>query len=268
MKLKSLKCGLSLLITALPAVSRGSALLIKNESKQQITFISQMIYRGQALTPRIAYDSTLEMTSLWNESRGRVRYRGREYSANFIFSYVVDQNHRYVDSGSCAENFVKIENPARGGDRSFYAMAGRFGTFFTSDDLGRSTTTAHEYGHGLGLDHDDYNQLYAAVPGIMFARGTLVRPEFQWNPLAVAGTAGGSIKPHHRHVRAQDLKKLNLEAIDFAAGVGCIGEGSPKLVTLTNIVKPEPRKPAAMMLNEGFLSPDVGEERDAEAHDH
>jgi hypothetical protein len=268
MKLKSLSYCFSFSALVLPVVSEASALLIKNEAKGQITFVSQMIYRGRALTQKIARDSTLEITSLWNESKGKVKYRGREYSAKFVFSYVVDPGLRYVDSGSCAENFVSIENPARQGDRSFYGMSGRFGTFFTSDDLGRSTTTAHEYGHGLGLDHDDLDQLHASVPGIMFARGTLVKPEFQWNPLAVPGAAGGSIKPHHRRVRAMDLKKLNLDSINFAAGVGCLGDGLARAVSLANVVQPEARIPGVPLLSENFYSPEVSEELESEAHDH
>ena len=268
MKLKSLNSSLFLSSLFLPMVSEASALLIKNEAKGQITFVSQMIYRGRALTPKIARDSTVEMTSLWNEAKAKVRYRGREYLAKFVFSYVLDPNHRYVDSGSCAENFVKIENPAHQGDRSFYGLAERFGTFFTSDDLGRSTTTAHEYGHGLGLGHDDYDQIGTDVPGIMFARGTLVRPEYQWNPQAEPGEAGGSIKPHHRRVRAIDLRKLKLESITFSAGVACLGAGLAKGVTLSNVAQPVPIVSHTSLLQETFDSPDVNEERESEAHDH
>ncbi len=259
---------LLLVLSLIPAMAQASALLFKSEKKEEITFVSQMIYRGGALTAKNARDSTLEMTSLWNESRGSVRYRGRLYKAKFIFSYVMDPYQRYVDSGSCAENHVKIENPVKEGDRSFYRLAGRFGTFFTTDDLGRSTTTAHEYGHGLGLDHDDYDQVTTAVPGIMFARGTLVRPEYQWNPFAVAGAPGGSIKPHHRRVRVIDLLKLNLESVNFAGGVGCLGEGIAKTVALANVVKPVPVKPSSQTLHENFYSPDVNEERESEAYDH
>ncbi len=268
MKRKSLILVPSLMLLLAPGLSKGSALVAKNEQKGEITFFTQLIYRGKALTEALARASSLEIATLWNESRGTVRYRGRDYRAKFVISQVVDRYHRHPDSGSCAENVVQIEQPAQAGDRSFYAMSGRFGTFYTSDDLGRSSTAAHEYGHGLGLDHDDLDQRNASVPGIMFARGTLVRPEFQWNPLAGAGAPGGSIKPHHRKVRAVDLQKINLDQVNFAGGVGCLGSGILRAVRVAEVVKPEPRMRLELNLHEGYLSPEISEELESEAHDH
>ncbi|MBU6153417.1 MAG: hypothetical protein KGP28_03855 [Bdellovibrionales bacterium] len=269
MKSISLNHASALLVLLIPALSEGSALLMKDEKKREITFFTRFIYRGKAMTPKLALDSTREIASLWNESKGSVMYRGREYRAKFVFSYATDAGNRMPDSGSCAENHVMIEAPAARGDRSFYSMSGRFGTFYTSDDLGRSTTTAHEYGHGLGLDHDPYEQLNAGVPGIMFARGTLVKSRYQWNPSAAPGAAGGSIKPHHRRVRAEDLRKLNVDSVGFVGSVGCLGDGVLRMVSMSNPVLPEP-VPASVqhLLESSPFSPDLSEEMDSEAHDH
>jgi hypothetical protein len=251
-----------------PEFTSASALVIKREERGEMLFVSKIIYRGGALDARMARESTVEMTSLWNESQGLVSYQGRQYRARFLFSQVLDPRNEYKDSGSCAENFVAIENPSRPGDRSFYGLGGRFGTFYTSDELGRSTTASHEYGHGLGLNHDAFNQKDAEIPGIMFARGTLVQSKFQWNPLAASGAPGGSIKPHHRRVRGEDLAKIDLQGVRFERELGCLGHGSARWVALGELVKPRHIPEAGVLQHEAVRSPEVQEELEAEAHDH
>ena len=45
-----------------------------------------------------------------------------------------------------------------------------------------STTAAHEYGHTLGLQHPaDLDLRGKGIPGIMYPRGTLVDPQFQYD---------------------------------------------------------------------------------------
>jgi len=258
-----------LTLVLIPALAEASALVMKNDRKREVTFITQLNYRGRALTAKLARDASIEISALWNESKGTVRYQGAEYRARFVISYGVEGGWFHPwDSGSCADNYVNIENPVNSYDRSFYQLFGRTGTFYTSDDLGRSTTTAHEFGHGLGLEHDDYDQTTAAVPGIMFARGTFVKPQYQWNPTAIPGAPGGSINPKFRKVRAVDLKKLKLDALQFVNGYACLGEGVPTVVPLMNVI-PEGVKPLQYPLfHESVSNPSVESERQSEAHDH
>jgi hypothetical protein len=48
----------------------------------------------------------------------------------------------------------------------------------------RSTTEAHEYGHGLAQEHQDFGTDLQGQgqPPMGAARGTLVDPQYQWNP--------------------------------------------------------------------------------------
>ena len=250
--------------------SRASALVVKDDLRGVITLVTKINYTGPLATRAIAYAATAEISRMWNEPRAVVTYEGRPYRVEFLLGYAIPWAFNY-DSGSCGENTVEIRNAGVGGDRSYYTLFGRYGVFFTSDEIGVSTTTAHEYGHGLGLDHDDYDQRTARVPGIMFARGTLVRPEFQWNPSSAPGAPGGSINPFYRHVRKSDVLKIALSRVLFRNGFGCLGEGLPIPVVLQNPVPVRFAAPAKQRLERGpsvTRSPEVESERDWDAHDH
>ena len=261
--------GLIMMLGLFPLLSEGSALVVRDEKAGILSFITQINFQGSALTPQNAYASAAEISRLWNESKTSVNYNGRVYRTRFVISYTVNDAWRIMrDTSSCAENYVQIEPMRHSGDRSFYELFGRNGTFYTSDDLGSSTTVAHEYGHGLGLEHDDYNQLSAPVPGIMFARGTLVKPRFQWNPTAQPGAPGGSINPKYRKVRAADIAKLDLGRLKFVGQYACLGAGVPTRVQLMNVVPFNSAAPRLKPAFENSSSPDVEIERNLEAHDH
>jgi len=260
---------LVIVLGLVPLFSQASALVVRDDKTATLSFITQINFQGRALTPQNAYASAAEISRLWNESKASVRYNGRVYRTRFVISYTVNDAWRIIrDTSSCAENYVQIEPMSHPGDRSFYELFGRNGTFYTSDDLGFSTTVAHEYGHGLGLEHDDYNQLAAPAPGIMFARGTLVKSQFQWNPVAQPGAPGGSINPKYRKVRPLDIAKLDLSRLDFVGQYACLGAGVPTRVQLMNVVPLNAAAPRSKPSLEYHSSPDVETERNLEAHDH
>lgn len=203
-----------------------------DEAKGVLQFIAHLNYFGPAMTPELAKISTDEISRMWNEPKAEVVFRGRKYATEFVITYTTDRPAPNARD-NCANNFIEIAPMTHPGDRSYYQLLGQNGRFYTSDELGVSTTTAHEFGHGLGLDHNDYDQRSAPVPGIMFARGTWVRPEFQWDPNAQAGAPGGSVRPHFRKVRAEDVQAIELQAIQLnSAGQGCLGGKANKQVVV------------------------------------
>lgn len=70
------------------------------------------------------------------------------------------------------------------------------GYFLLDNLLNGSTTAAHEFGHTLGLDHPHNLDIRGkGVPGIMYPRGTIVDPPYQYDPNAAPGKPGGTMNP-------------------------------------------------------------------------
>jgi hypothetical protein len=229
-------------------LAHGSALVQKDDVNGVLKFMTQINYVGPLATDEIARASSTEISNMWNESQAHVNYKGRDYKIQFVIGYSVNAPlTRYVRTNSCGDNLVNIDKLSRPGDRSFYGLYGRGGTFYTSDDLGHSTTAAHEFGHGLGLDHNGGYQLDAQVPGIMFARGTPVKKMFQWDQNAEPGMPGGSINPKYRHVRAEDVAAIDLNSLSFNKGFACLGEGVATPVKLSNVIPQLPAVPSIQM---------------------
>jgi hypothetical protein len=87
-----------------------------------------------------------------------------------------------------------------------------------------STTAAHEFGHGLGLDHPAELDIRGkGRPGIMYPRGTWVDPPFQYDSTALPGAPGGTMHPMHRRVLGTDIKLLKLHRLGFSHGVAPLG---------------------------------------------
>lgn len=113
-------------------------------------------------------------------------------------------NISFVDGLNCNSGYFKLENLYKG-----------------------STTAAHEYGHTLGLNHPKNMDIRGqGVPGIMYPRGTLVDPQFQYDPSKPAGVTGGTMHPMYRKVKLADIEALNLNSLNFNNGKAVLGEFS------------------------------------------
>jgi hypothetical protein len=227
--------------------AQASALVVKDDANQELRVIARIAYSGAALTEGNAADSTREIREMWNESRATVKLGSDTYRVVFEIDHVRDAGN-LPNRDSCAFNYIQVRDKVDAGDRSFYeGLGSQSGVFFTSDDLGNSTTAAHEFGHGLMLDHNPYDQRASGVPGIMFARGTLVEGPYQWDPNAASGGPGGTVNPKFRKVRAEDVRAIPFAAVQFGAlaggklAIGCIGFG--QLKTLDGQVPAGTEKP-------------------------
>jgi len=218
------------------SLSHASA-LIKVEGGV-IHVISRFVYSGPALTDEIAEASTREIRKMWNEQIHFVEFEGKPHRVVFDIDYTLDNPRNLQNADSCAYNYVDVRDREDAGSRSVYYLGGNNGIFYTSDNLGHSSTVAHEYGHGLGLEHNEGYQEDAEVPGIMFARGTLVKSKFRYNPKAVSGDQGGTLNPVFRKVRKEDVRQIDFNQVylthnflPWMPRYGCLGSGRPEKIS-------------------------------------
>ena len=218
---------------SLAGPANSSALIERDDVSKTIRVIGRIVYSGPAATEAIAQASTQEIQEMWSDYPTNVKIGATSYRVEFEIDHVMAGRKPLMNPESCGYNFIKIMHKASSGDRSYYSGLGsRTGVFYTSDGLGTSTTAAHEFGHGLLLDHNPGDQRSAAVPGIMFARGTIVKPEFQWDPKASAGAAGGTINPSYRKVRREDIRAIPFSILMAGASKRfiCLGDGKAQKI--------------------------------------
>jgi hypothetical protein len=93
---------------------------------------------------------------MYNAAGGTISIGGDTYAVTFNVTYEVvsEGDAETMDSKntSAANNFIRVEATNTDG-RSNMEVGGNTGSWVTSDKLGKSTTAAHEAGHGYGLGH-------------------------------------------------------------------------------------------------------------------
>lgn len=182
--------------------------------------ITSIIYiYGDAADAELAKQIAHDIMFHWNEPRGQVKIRREWYTVRFVTegiyeSYLAPEKVWYNDDPRL--NFFRIEEAVIG-DISFVdGLNSNTGYFKKANLLQTSTTAAHEYGHTLGLPHPDNLDIRGrSTPGIMYPRGTLVDPPFQYDPNAEAGKPGGTLNPWYRKVLQSDIDDLELSRLDF-----------------------------------------------------
>src|SRR5215510_11731347 len=194
----------------------------------QVLVHSHIITYGNASTPEITEQMRDEIETMWNEPEGIIKLDG--FLVRVIFRITASHQpaiqplevYQNLDSKN---NYFRIEEFASG-NISFVDGLGCNSGYFKLENLYKgSTTAAHEYGHTLGLDHPKHLDIRGeGVPGIMYPRGTLVDPQFQYDPSKPAGVTGGTMHPMYRKVKEKDISRLNLNRLVFENNKAIIGE--------------------------------------------
>ena len=113
-------------------------------------------------------------------------------------------------------NYFRIEEFATGNISFVDGINSNTGYFKLENLLNNSSTAAHEFGHTIGLDHPHHLDIRGqGTPGIMYPRGTLVDPQFQYYPEVAAGEKGGTLNPFTRKVLQTDIDDINLNKLNF-----------------------------------------------------
>lgn len=185
---------------------------------------------GTCATQELADAIAEEINRMWNEPFVEIAWAGVSRLVRFeVFcsSIGCESTLTLMETNTNHEvNFVRIEeeNILK---RSMmgYGLGQNSGHWIVGDQLGKSTTAAHEFGHALGLPHPsriDYRG--QGAPPLMCPRGTWVDAEYQWNPLVQVHEFGGTMNPKHRKVHIDEVRAILENAEYQSDGKWIIGE--------------------------------------------
>jgi hypothetical protein len=202
----------------------------------QLIIESNIITYGNAADAAVTDLIRNEIETMWNEPSGRVIIRGEVFRIVFRIGGSYQPAITDIDIYQNLDprnNYFRIEEFAMG-NISFVDGLGCNSGYFKLENLYKgSTTAAHEYGHTIGLEHPyDLDIRGKGVPGIMYPRGTLVDPQFQYEPDRPAGTKGGTLHPIYRRVLQSDIDDLKLGKLIFENNKAILG-------SFTNVWHPD-----------------------------
>lgn len=202
-----------------------------NRTSGELVIRSIFYFYGEETTPDLATRIAADIQMHWNEPGASVVIRGRPYKLRFDIQGFADpllkpETVWYNDNPQL--NFFRLEKFVVGNISFVDGIGCNTGYFLVDNLMQTSTTAAHEYGHTIGLVHPDILDLRGEKDlGIMYPRGTLCDPEFQYWSHAKAGEHGGFLDPKHRRVLISDINALHLHRLDFNdEGFAKVGEFS------------------------------------------
>lgn len=185
---------------------------------------ANIIIYGDAANDALAFQIAKDIENHWNETDGKVFIRQswfvkKLYHVRFIIEgrFAPDLTPQMVfENTDPRNNYFRIEEFANGNISFVDGINSNTGYFQLNNLLNNSTTASHEFGHTIGLDHPHNLDIRGkGTPGIMYPRGTLVDPQFQYYPEVAAGEKGGTLNPFTRKVLQEDIEALNLDQLDF-----------------------------------------------------
>jgi len=207
----------------------GEAEWLKTESTIRIH--SNFYFYGDAGSQELAGTIAADIANHWNEPGGNVMMKHIPHAVVFVIRgfYEKDLPPETVwFNTDPRNNYFRIEEISPVHVSFVDGINCNTGYFKLDNLLHNSTTAAHEYGHTLGLDHPAILDIRGmGQPGIMYPRGTVCDPVYQYDPAAEPLTPGGTINPFTRKVLQSDIDLLRLHKLSWnSAGFAVLGDFS------------------------------------------
>jgi len=205
---------------------------VEIQPENNLLLIYSVIYfYGNAANEILSIQIAKDIADHWNEAEGKVIIRRNLYSVVFYIQGIYEPSlspQTIFENTDPRNNYFRIEEYAHGNISYVDGLGSNTGYFKLENLLNNSTTAAHEFGHTLGLDHPKNLDIRGkGRPGIMYPRGTLVDPQFQYAPDVNAGLNGGTLNPFTRKVLQSDIDDLKLNKLLFDNnGFAVIGDFS------------------------------------------
>ena len=200
-------------------------------SGNQIIIYSDFYFYGEAASQPLAVSIAADIANHWNEPAGTVVLKNILYNIVFIVRGFYErelQPETVWYNTDPRNNYFRIEEVSPVHVSFVDGIRCNTGYFKLDNLLNNSTTAAHEYGHTIGLDHPEILDIRGnGRPGIMYPRGTICDPEFQYDPNAEPLKPGGTMNPYTRKVLQTDIDHLRLHNLSWnRKGFAVLGDFS------------------------------------------
>jgi hypothetical protein len=198
------------------------------DSTRNVLFIhSHIVTYGNVANEQLTEQMREEIETMWNEPKATIVIDHKSFLVQFHITAELKKDISELEvlqNLDPRNNYFRIEEYAHG-NISFVDGLGCNSGYFKLENLYKgSTTAAHEYGHTIGLDHPLQLDIRGeGVPGIMYPRGTLVDPPYQYEPSKPAGVPGGTMHPMYRRVKQKDIEALRLHKLDYKNNKAIVG---------------------------------------------
>lgn len=207
----------------------GEAEWVKSESR--ILIRSDFYFYGDAASKSLAESIANDISDHWNQPSGFTLIKNIRYTVEFIIRgfYEKDLQPETVWFNlNPRNNYFRVEEISPVHVSFVDGIKSNTGYFKLDNLFNNSTTAAHEYGHTIGLEHPDTLDIRGkGQPGIMYPRGTICDPIFQYDPAAEPLKPGGTINPYTRKVLQSDIDHLRLHHLRWdKKGFAVLGDFS------------------------------------------
>ena len=184
-----------------------------------LQIIASVFFYGEAASEELSITVARDIQEHWNKPQGTVVIKNILYKTVFTINGIFAPHltpAAVYENDNPQNNYFRIEEFCALHISFTDGIGCNTGYFKLDNLLNNSTTAAHEFGHTLGLIHPHQLDIRGAgTPGIMYPRGSITDPHFQYDPTAAPATKGGTLNPIYRKVLQQDVNNLQLHKLSF-----------------------------------------------------